>query len=184
MDSSQVGLNAKMIRTTAERIQHALEELEQRCKLIAERDVRYVLAMPLKTWLEPVDTCFFSSSHERIRVMVSELDAVTQQVNEDLSRRLKVIEEVMQQSEGHPRAFDYLQEFYYQLIAYLLACKSIQWSSDIMCCNANNILDVVLGFTLWSWFQLWKAGKRTLNGARGAINLITPGRIGGTTHTQ
>ncbi|KAJ3171238.1 hypothetical protein HDU88_008275 [Geranomyces variabilis] len=109
-----------------------LDEMAQHCQEIEERNER---------------------SHDHVSAMVSDLDAVTQEVNEDLSRQLKMVEEAIQQIEGAPKALGSMQEWYYQLIAYLLG---------------------FLGFTIWLWFQLWKILRKGIAGARTIAGAVSP----------
>ncbi|KAJ3167512.1 hypothetical protein HDU87_001505 [Geranomyces variabilis] len=109
-----------------------LDEMAQHCQEVEERNGR---------------------SHEQVSAMVSDLDAVTQEVNEDLSRQLKMVEEAIQQIEGTPKALGSMQEWYYQLIAYFLGC---------------------LGFTIWLWFQLWKILRKGIAGARIVAGAVSP----------
>ncbi|KAJ3007445.1 hypothetical protein HKX48_009112 [Thoreauomyces humboldtii] len=128
--STVEGLEQFMVR-----IQLSIQHLETHCQEVADRN---------------------ASSHEQVSRMVADMDAVTKNVNEDLSRQLKTVEEAIQQIEGTPRAIGSLQEWYYQLIAYLLG---------------------VLGFTFWLWFQLWKIGRRCVSHARSVISYVSPGAV-------
>ncbi|KAJ3148310.1 hypothetical protein HDU86_007492 [Geranomyces michiganensis] len=109
-----------------------LEAMAQQCQEIEERNER---------------------SHNQVSAMVADLDAVTQEVNEDLSRQLKMVEEAIQQIEGTPKALGSMQEWYYQIIAYFLG---------------------VLGFTIWLWFQLWKILRKGIAGARAIAGAVSP----------
>ncbi|KND01493.1 uncharacterized protein SPPG_03293 [Spizellomyces punctatus DAOM BR117] len=127
-----VKLTEEKIRQAMEKVTDSLTTLEDLCLALTTRD---------------------NQSHEHVSAMMCGLDAVNQQVNEELSRQLKIVEEALQQAEGRPRALGFFQELYYQLIAYLLA---------------------FLGFTIWSWFQLWKVGRRALSGAKTIVAVISP----------
>ncbi|TPX67672.1 hypothetical protein SpCBS45565_g03650 [Spizellomyces sp. 'palustris'] len=127
-----VKLTEEKIRQAMEKVTDSLTTLEDICLELTTRD---------------------NQSHEHVSAMMCGLDAVNQQVNEELSRRLKIVEEALHQAEGRPRALGFFQELYYQLIAYLLA---------------------FLGFTIWSWFQLWKVGRRALSGAKTIVAVISP----------
>ncbi|KAJ3188637.1 hypothetical protein HDU85_004351 [Gaertneriomyces sp. JEL0708] len=90
-----------------------------------------------------------ASSHSRIAMMVSSLDALSTHINSSLSRRLKLAEEALQnQLLGRGRWREVVREFWWQSIAWALG---------------------FLGFTIWLWFQLWKLGKRGWTAVRKAV---------------
>ncbi|KAI8819480.1 uncharacterized protein EV422DRAFT_568912 [Fimicolochytrium jonesii] len=94
-----------------------------------------------------------SGSHTHVSAMVTGLDAMTQEVTEDISRQLKVMEEAIQQIEGTPNTLGSFEDWYYSVIAWLLG---------------------FLGFTLWLWFQIWKFGRRLLSAARTVLTTFSP----------
>ncbi|KAI8911922.1 hypothetical protein DFJ77DRAFT_82546 [Powellomyces hirtus] len=105
------------LETMLDVVKASLASLEQKCQDIEERNAR---------------------SHQEVSTMVCNLDAVTQEVNEDLSRQLKMVEEAIQQIEGTPNALGSMQEWYYQLIAYVLGSK-LHWRSlKILCISAGS----------------------------------------------
>ncbi|KAJ3030385.1 hypothetical protein HK097_005633, partial [Rhizophlyctis rosea] len=86
-----------------------------------------------------------AKSHKHIQAMVSALDELSEQVNEEWARKLKAINEEMGQLDSRPDGGGFWTEIYYQILAYLLAC---------------------LGFTIWSCFQIAKLARPVLRGVR------------------
>ncbi|KAJ3282777.1 hypothetical protein HK104_010725, partial [Borealophlyctis nickersoniae] len=107
-----------------EKVERSISDMHETCEKIGERDAR---------------------SDAQISDMVSRLDFLSEEINEEWSKRVKRVEDGVAQFDERPNGSGLFTELYYQLLAWLLA---------------------FLGFSIWTWFQIWKFARILLKGVR------------------